>query len=42
MNYRVVIYAGTLLTGFTGLLYQVIWQKNLSTIVGSEGTARWW
>ncbi len=36
MHYRTVIYVGTLLTGFTGLVYQVIWQKHLSTIVGSE------
>jgi len=36
MHYRTLIYVGTLLTGFTGLVYQVIWQKHLSTIVGSE------
>jgi len=36
LRYRTVIYAGTLLTGATGLVYQVVWQKYLSFIVGSE------
>ena len=36
MNYRTIIYAGTLLTGMTGLIYQVVWQKYLSFTVGSE------
>ena len=36
MSYRGIIYAGTLLTGLTGLVYQVVWQKYLSFIVGSE------
>jgi len=34
--YHAAIYAATLLTGATGLLYQVVWQKYLSFVVGSE------
>ena len=36
LRYRTVIYAGTVLTGLTGLIYQVVWQKYLTFIVGSE------
>ncbi len=36
LRYRTVIYAGTGLTGMTGLVYQVVWQKYLSVVVGSE------
>ena len=36
LRYRTVIYARTVLTGLTGLIYQVVWQKYLSFIVGSE------
>ena len=35
-RYRSVIYLGTVLTGMTGLIYQVVWQKYLSFLVGSE------
>ena len=36
LRYRTLIYAGTVLTGSTGLVYQVVWQKYLTFIVGSE------
>jgi len=36
LRYRNVIYAGTVLTGLTGLIYQVVWQEYLSFLVGSE------
>ncbi len=36
LNYRWVIYTGTVLTGITGLVFQIIWQKYLSFLVGSE------
>jgi spermidine synthase len=36
LRYRNVIYAGTVFTGLTGLIYQVVWQKYLSSLVGSE------
>jgi len=36
LRYRSVIYLGTVLTGMTGLIYQVVWQKYLSFLVGSE------
>lgn len=36
LRYRTVVYAGTVLTGLTGLIYQVVWQKYLSFLVGSE------
>jgi spermidine synthase len=35
-SYRRLIYAGTFLTGATGLVFQVVWQKYLSYLVGSE------
>lgn len=35
-RYRTVIYAGTVLTGLSGLIYQVVWQKYLTFLVGSE------
>jgi spermidine synthase len=35
-RYRTVVYAGTLATGFAGLIYQVVWQKYLTFIVGSD------
>jgi len=33
LRYRNVIYAGTVLTGLTGLVYQVVWQEYLSFLV---------
>lgn len=36
MSYRSFIFAGTLLTGVSGLIYQVVWQKYLTFVVGSE------
>jgi len=36
MRQRSLIYIGTLLTGMTGLIYQVVWQKYLTFVVGSE------
>jgi spermidine synthase len=36
MRQRSLIYIGTLLTGMTGLVYQVVWQKYLTFVVGSE------
>ena len=38
-RYRAVIYAGTLITGFTGLVYQVVWQKYLGFLLGSDARA---
>ena len=29
----------TVLTGFTGLVYEVTWQKSLATLLGSHGEA---
>jgi spermidine synthase len=36
LPFRRLIYAGTFLTGATGLVFQVVWQKYLSYLVGSE------
>jgi len=36
ISFKIVIYLATLLTGLTALSYQVVWQKYLSYIVGSE------
>ena len=36
LNYRFVIYLGTFLTGATALVFQVVWQKYLSLLVGGE------
>lgn len=36
LSYRRLIYTGTFLTGATGLVFQVVWQKYLSYLVGSE------
>ncbi|MGR3178403.1 MAG: hypothetical protein ACUZ8E_10145 [Candidatus Anammoxibacter sp.] len=34
--YRSIIFICVFLTGITGLVFQVIWQKYLSYLVGSE------
>ena len=36
LSYRTVIYVGTFATGLAGLIYQVVWQKYLTLIVGSD------
>ena len=36
LNYRNLVYIGTFLTGATGLVFQVVWQKYLVLLVGGE------
>ena len=36
---RLIALLLTLLTGFTGLVYEVTWQKYLATLLGSHGEA---
>jgi len=35
-GYRSLVYAATLATGFSGLIYQVVWQKYLTFVLGSD------
>ena len=37
---RLIALLLTVLTGFTGLVYEVAWQKYLATLLGSHGEAR--
>ena len=39
MNVRVVALLLTVLTGFTGLVYEVSWQKYLAALLGSQTTS---
>ena len=36
VSYRTLLFLGTFLSGFASLVYQVVWQKYLAIIVGSE------
>ena len=35
-NYRTVLYLSTIISGFSSLVYQVVWQRYLAILVGSE------
>ena len=39
MNVRFVALALTVLTGFSGLVYEVSWEKYLATLLGAHGEA---